>query len=294
MNMKHQEGTLTTLDGARLFTQQWLPDDQAKAVIVIAHGLAEHSSRYAHVARYLVQSGYAVYTFDQRGHGQSRGDRLGYFERFDLLSEDLRQYVELAQAEQKSGPPFLLGHSMGSLLALYYAIRHQTALKGLVVSGSLLNASEVANTTTRLLTRVLSAVAPQMGIAVIDSSTISKDQAVVRAYDLDPNNYRGKIRARVGAELMAATAEVLDNLERITLPILILHGGSDRLVPPGSSRVVYKRVGSADKTLKIYDGLYHEIFNEPEKDRVLADVLVWLETHRMASEPGTSTQGGQR
>jgi alpha-beta hydrolase superfamily lysophospholipase len=291
--MKHQESTLTTLDGVRLFTQQWLPDDQAKAVIVIAHGLAEHSSRYAHVARYLVQSGYAVYTFDQRGHGQSRGDSFGYFERFDLLSEDLRQYIELAQAEQKSGPPFLLGHSLGSLLALYYTIRYQTTLKGLISSGALVNANEVANTTTRLLTRVLSAVAPQMGIAVIDSSTISKDQAVVRAYDLDPNNYRGKIRARVGAELMAATAEVLDNLGRITLPILILHGGSDRLVPPGSSRVVYKRVGSADKTLKIYDGLYHEIFNEPEKDRVLADVLVWLETHRMASEPGTSAQGGQ-
>ena len=276
MIMKHQESTLTTPDGARLFTQQWLPDDQAKAVIVIAHGLAEHSTRYTHVARYFVQSGYAVYTLDQRGHGQSRGDTFGYFERFDLLSEDLRQYVELAQAEQKSGPPFLLGHSLGSLLALYYAIRYQTTLKGLISSGALVNANEVANATTRLLTRVLSAVAPQMGIAVIDSSTISKDQAVVRAYDADPNNYRGKIQARVGAEMMAATGDVLNNLERITLPILVLHGGADRLVPPRSSRVVYERVGSADKTLKIYDGLYHELLNEPEREAILAKIEAWI------------------
>jgi acylglycerol lipase len=291
--MKHQEKPLNTPDGARLFTQQWLPDDQVKDVIVIAHGLAEHSTRYAHVAAYLVQSGYAVYTLDHRGHGQSRGNTFGYFERFDLLSEDLRRYVELAQAEQKSGPPFLLGHSMGSLLALYYAVRYQTTLKGLVISGALVNSIDVANATTRLLVRVLSAIAPKMGIIVLDSSTISKDQAVVRAYDADPNVYRGKIRARVGAEMMAATDDVLNSLKRITLPILILHGGADRLVPPGSSRVVYERVGSADKTLKIYDGLYHDIFNEPEKDRVLADVLVWLETHRMASEPGTSAQGAQ-
>jgi acylglycerol lipase len=291
--MKHQEKPLNTPDGARLFTQQWLPDDQVKDVIVIAHGLAEHSTRYAHVATYLVQSGYAVYTLDHRGHGQSRGNTFGYFERFDLLSEDLRRYVELAQAEQKSGPPFLLGHSMGSLLALYYAVRYQTTLKGLVISGALVNSIDVANATTRLLVRVLSAIAPKMGIIVLDSSTISKDQAVVRAYDADPNVYRGKIRARVGAEMMAATDDVISSLKRITLPILILHGGADRLVPPGSSRVVYERVGSADKTLKIYDGLYHDIFNEPEKDRVLADVLVWLETHRMASEPGTSAQGAQ-
>jgi alpha-beta hydrolase superfamily lysophospholipase len=291
--MKHQEHTLTTPDGARLFTQQWLPDHQARDVVLIAHGLAEHSTRYAHVARYLVQSGYAVYALDHRGHGQSRGDTFGYFERFDWLSEDLRRYVELAQAEQKSGPPFLLGHSMGSLLALYYAVRYQATLKGLVISGALLNVTDVATTGTRLLVRVLSTIAPKTGIATLDSSAVSKDQAVVRAYDADPNNYRGKVRARVGAEMMAATDDVLSNLKQITLPILILHGGSDRLVPPGSSRSVYEQVGSADKTLKIYDGLYHEIFNEQEKDRVLADVLVWLETHRTASGPGVFPQGVQ-
>jgi acylglycerol lipase len=288
--MKHQESTLTTPDGARLFTQKWLPDDQAKDVIVIAHGLAEHSTRYAPVAGYLAQWGYAVYSFDLRGHGQSRGDTFGYFDRFDLLSEDLRRCVELAQAEQQSGPLFLLGHSMGSLLALYYAVRYQATLKGLVISGATVNSAEVTTATMRLLLRILSAVAPKTGVAMIDSSTISKDPAVVQAYDADPNVYRGKVRARVGAEMMAASGDVIRNLKRITLPILILHGGSDRLVPPGSSRSVYEWIGSADKTLKIYDGLYHEVYNEPEKNRVWADVLAWLETHRTAGGSSATAQ----
>ena len=132
--------------------------------------------------------------------------------------------------------------------------------------------------------RVLSQVAPKAGVRKIGSPTISRDQAVVQAYDSDPDVYRGQIPARVGAEWITATQYILSNLPRITLPALIMHGSADTLVPPVSSQIIYDRIGSADKTLKFYDGLYHEIFNEPEKARVLADVWVWLASHQGTSE----------
>ncbi len=284
--MQHQKSTFTAPDGFKLFTQQWVPDDTPKDLIILVHGLAEHSARYTYVAEYLVQAGYAVYTLDHRGHGQSRGDTFGYFERFDTLSEDLRRYIEWARAEQKSGLPFLLGHSMGSLLALYYGIRYPTTIKGIVVSAAPVNAAELVPPTTRLLARVLSRLAPKMGVSQLPSATISKDPAVVQAYDSDPNVYRSKVRARVGAEMFAAADYVRKNLHQLTLPVLVMHGTSDQLVPPGSSTTAFNGVSSADKTLKMYDGLYHEIFNEAEKNDVLADVVAWLDAHHSLTKTG--------
>jgi acylglycerol lipase len=282
--MKHQTSALNVADGAQMFTQSWVPDEAARGTIIIAHGYAEHSGRYTHVAEYFVHQGYAVYSFDQRGHGQSRGSERGYFERFETLCDDLRRYVEWVRSQERMGPLFLIGHSMGSMLALYYAARHQAILKGMVLSGTFLARNEDEPATTRALVRVLSQVAPRTGVREIDSSTLSKDQAVVRSYDTDPNNYRGKIPARVAAEWFSATRYILGNLQRVTLPVLILHGKADRLVSPGCSQQVHDRIGSPDKSLKFYDDLNHEIFNEPEKARVLADVWVWLASHQSTAE----------
>ncbi len=250
----------------------------------MTHGYAEHSGRYTHTAEYFVQQGYAVYSMDERGHGQSRGATLGYFDRFETLYDDLRRYIEWVRSQETMGPLFLIGHSMGGMLALYYTIQRQAMLKGLVLSGTLLVRDEDASGPLRLTGRLLSQIAPKMGIRDLDSSTISKDEAVVKAYDTDPNVYHGKIPARVAAEWYAASQHILSNLSRVTLPVLIMAGEADRLVSPSCSQMIYDRIGSPDKTLKFYDGLYHEIFNEPEKARVLADVWVWLASHQSTAE----------
>lgn len=276
--MRNQPGTLQTPDGFKLFTQQWLPDTPPTATLVIAHGYAEHSGRYAETAAYFVQQGYAVYALDHRGHGQSRGDGLGYFARFELLSDDLGSVVE--QARSQGGPLFLIGHSMGGLLALHYVIRQQPRLNGLVTSGALLDVGEGTPATQQSVGRVLSRLLPRLRVAPTDLTTVSKDQAVVRAYQNDPNVYHGNVAARVGIELIDAVAFVRANLNEVTLPILCLHGAMDKIVNPRCTQLIYDKVSSTDKTIKIYDGLFHEIFNEPEKARVLADVWVWLAEHQ--------------
>jgi alpha-beta hydrolase superfamily lysophospholipase len=287
--MGHYTATLTAADGTKLFTQRWTPPEGSKGTIVIAHGYADHSGRYQHTADYFVQQGYAVYALDHRGHGQSRGETFGYFERFEQLSDDLRHLMEWARSEERVGPLFLLGHSMGGLLSLYTVIHAQAMLKGLVLSGPLFPTSSTIALPMRILARTLSVIAPHTGTLAVDSSTISKDPEVVEAYNADPNVYHGKIPARVGAEWIAAADYTKANFSRITLPMLILHGSADRLVVPASSQVIYDGVASPDKTLKFYDGLYHEIMNEPEKQRVLADMWVWFASHHGTTELRAAT-----
>jgi acylglycerol lipase len=280
--MKHQIGTLTADDGTSLFIQHWLPDADSiiRGYIIIAHGYADHSGRFEHVAAYFVDQGYAVYAMDSRGHGQSRGKVLGYFERFDQLVDDLAGFAKHVYAQRATNRPlFLIGHSMGGLLSLYYVIRHKpplAMLRGLVTSGALLDAGESASgSQSFLLRQILSPLMPQQGV---------KDPAVVQAYDNDPNVYRGKLPARVTAEFIAAREYVVPNLGNIVLPILCMHGGADRLVSPKCTHLIYEKVSSPDKTIKIYDGLYHEIMNEPERARVLADIWVWLAAHGSTGE----------
>ena len=282
--MQHQTGRLTAADGLSLFTQSWKPDQGGKGTIVLVHGYAEHSGRYTHVADYFVQQGYNVHALDHRGHGQSRGETFGYFERFSLMRDDLHQFVEQIRSQGHTGPLFMIGHSMGGLLSLHYAIQHQAALNGLVTSGALLDAGGDAPGMQVAVARFLAQAVPKLGVVALDSATISKDPEVVKAYDNDPNVYRGKIRARVAAEFFTTVSYVRENLQKITLPILCMHGSLDRLVKPSCAQFIYDHVGSTDKRIKIYEGLYHEIFNEPERSRVMADVWVWLASHQGTGE----------
>ncbi len=279
--MKHETDTFHTSGSVKLFVQKWMPDGDPKGTLVIAHGLNEHSGRYWHVAEYLARHNFNVYALDHRGHGQSRGDTFGYFERFDILCEDLRRFIEWVRSVEKAGPLFLLGHSMGGLLALYYTVRYQAMLKGVIISGAPLTTGREIAKPTLWLGRLLNWVNPKAGVAqLLNTQDISRDAAVVKAYETDANVYLGKIRARVGTELLDAGAYVRANLRNITVPILILHGGADKVVSPTYAQVVYDDVSSADKKLKVYPGLYHEILNEPEKDRVLGEVWGWLFAHQ--------------
>jgi alpha-beta hydrolase superfamily lysophospholipase len=242
---------------------------------VLAHGASEHGGRYAWVAEQLAERGFATYVGDHRGHGRSSGARA-FVDRLDNVVRDLDRVVELAQQAHPGATTFLLGHSMGGAVALAYAIEHQDRLDGLVLSAPLA-AVEAASPVTRVAGRVLSTVAPRAGVYDIDSSGVSRDPAVVQDYDADPLNHHGKLPARTVAELTGAVARFPDQVGRLTLPILTMHGTADRLTPPEGSEMVLERAGSEDKSIIRYDGLFHELLNEPERQRVLDDAVAWMD-----------------
>jgi len=269
------QGFLEGAGGRRIFWQSWGAGAQPRAVIVIVHGASEHSDRYQYVAGALVADGYAVCALDHRGHGRSDGPRA-VIDRLDNAVADLDQLVVQAQDRHPGAPVYMLGHSMGATVALGYTLGHQQRLAGLILSGALA-ALAAAPAPLRLAGRLLSAIAPNTPLVAIDASLVSRDPDVVSAYVSDPLVYHGKLPARTVAVLAAAIDGFPDSVGAITLPTLILYGTADGLCPTSGSEMLGERIGAADKTVKAYDGLYHEILNEPERDEVLADIRGWLQ-----------------
>lgn len=277
--MKHEEGTFKGPRNARIYHQCWLPEADSRAILVIVHGLAEHSGRYANVVDHFVPSGYSVYGFDHPGHGRSEGARV-YVQRFEEYTDTLNMYFDMVRKREPGKPVFLIGHSMGGLIGALYLIDHQDELTGAVLSGPAVKVPENISPAVIFAGKILSALLPKFGLIPLEAEGVSRDPAVVQAYINDPHVYRGKTTARLAAELLRAMRRVMSEANRITLPILIVQGGEDRLVDPGGARMLHELAGSRDKKLNIYEGLYHEVFNEPEHEQVLKDVESWLEGHR--------------
>lgn len=274
MTAEHVEGRLDGTGGLELYWQAWLPESEARAVVVISHGVSEHSARYAHVGERLAGAGYAAYALDHRGHGRSQGKRV--MVNADEAVADLRAFIDVAAARSPGKPIYLLGHSMGAAIAIACAVRHQDALAGLMLSGALAD-PDAASPVTRGLSRVLSALTPGLGVYQLDHSAISRDPDVVRAFEQDPLVHHGKLPARTVAELTGAVRRFPDEVPALRLPLLVMHGGEDSLTTIAGSRMVHERASSSDKSLEIYDGLRHEILNEPEKERVLSEMIEWLD-----------------
>jgi len=276
--MEHKEGKFVGFKGLKLYYQCWLSDKKPKAVLLVAHGLAEHSGRYKNVVDYFVPRGYAVYALDHRGHGKSEGTR-SYVDKFNDYLIDLKAFFEMVRKDNKNTKIFLFGHSLGGTIATAYAVEHQDGLVGLMVSGSTLVPAPGVSPVLLAMAGLVSALVPKMGVTLLDASTISRDQSVVDAYVNDPLVFRGKIPARTGAELARMWKQMPDQMPKIKLPILIMHGLADQLSDPRGSKLLFERVGSRDKALKIYDNCYHEICNEPEHEQVLADMENWMTKH---------------
>jgi acylglycerol lipase len=262
----------------RLHTQRWLPDGAPRAVVVLAHGLAEHSGRYGELARHLTARGLALYGLDHRGHGRSEGPRAN-IERFAYVVADLATLIAAIRAADPSRPLFLLGHSMGGAVALSYALQNPTLLDGLVLSAPLLATDPKVPPLKRLAGHVLSVVAPSAGLLTLEAAAVSRDPVVVREYENDPLVFHAAIPARTLVELLAALKWLAARAPELRMPVLALHGTADRLVPLEFVAPVYERIGSPDRTVHRYEGLYHELFNEPERARVYADLAAWLDAH---------------
>ena len=280
--MLHETGEQSGCRGRRLHTQRWLPDGAPRAAVVLAHGLAEHSGRYGELARHLTARGLALYGLDHRGHGRSEGPRAN-IERFAYVVADLATLIAAIRAADPSRPLFLLGHSMGGAVALSYALQSPTLLDGLLLSAPLLATDPKVPPLKRLAGHVLSVVAPSAGLLTLEAAAVSRDPVVVREYENDPLVFHGAIPARTLVELLAALGWLAARAPELRMPVLALHGTADRLVPLEFVAPVYERLGSPDRTVHRYEGLYHELFNEPERARVYADLEAWLEAHLPAN-----------
>lgn len=276
--MRQVEGFIQGRKEVRLYFRGWIPDMHEKAVIVIVHGVAEHSGRYLGLANHLVSCGYAIYGFDLRNHGKSEGKK-GTVEHFSFFTDDLHIFLNQVRNQHPQKRIFLFGHSMGATISLAYSIRYQNGLAGLILSGSAIRFIPDIPLVLITLLWPLSVLMPELGIKKLDSSALSHDLEIIRSYDTDPLVFRGKLSARLAIELIWNMRKLEHQGRRIKIPLLLLHGEADQLVDPQGSRLMLERVSSPDKTLKLYPGLYHEILNEPQYLQVLVDIEHWLEQH---------------
>ncbi len=291
----HEQGHREIAAGRSAYWQAWLPRSRTRAVVVIVHGIHEHSGRYAHVGAWLAAAGFAAYAADHRGHGRSDGRRAN-IERMALIVADLGSFVRFTVERHPGVPVFMVGHSLGGLIALQWATEPsaaepRTRLDGLVVSGAAVEVM-VGSTMQRRLAGVLSALVPDLPVAAVDADQkISRDPEVVRAYRHDPLVYRGKVKARTGAEILATMVALPSRLSRLSVPLLLLHGTADRICALTGSAMVHDAVSSPDKTLRHYQGLYHEVFNEPERQAILTDLVSWLNQHLTPNRPSPHPAG---
>jgi acylglycerol lipase len=276
--MKTAEQSFTGKAGLRIHVSSWMPDSEAHTVIVLAHGFGEHAGRYANLVNVMVPAGYAVYAPDHRGHGRSEGHRA-FIDKFEYLLDDLDQVFAIAAKAHPGKKTFLIGHSMGGNIALASALRNQSRLAGLVLSGAAVTNDGVPKP-LMFIASLLGKIAPKLGVKQLAAAGISRDPKVVAAYLADPLVYSGKMPAGTGAALIATSNSYPARLPSLTIPLLVVHGSADEVVSVESGKTAHRLAGSKDKTLKIYDGLFHEVFNEPEHPTVLADVLSWLDAHR--------------
>jgi alpha-beta hydrolase superfamily lysophospholipase len=276
--MKHIEGNFTGVRDMNIYYQGWLPEGDVKAVLLVVHGLGEHSGRYLNVVDHFAPLGYAVYGLDHIGHGKSEGARE-IVQSFDDFTDTLTIFYKMVTEWQAGKPVFILGHSMGGLIISYYLLDHQEKFKGAVISAPLVEVGDSVSQMTIMMSKILSKLAPKVGVVALDVNGLSRDRAVVDAYVNDPLVFQGKTPARSGSEILSAMLRVNAEAGKISLPVIIVQGAEDILVAPSGAQLLFDNVSSADKTLKIYDELYHEIFNEPEREIVLKDVENWLEAH---------------
>ncbi len=268
----------SSADGTSLCADVYDPSDAGpgRGLLVLVHGFGEHRGRYHDTAGFLAQQGYQVACLDLRGHGESGGTRA-YVERFADYLQDVEAVIKEMGAQD---PVLLVGHSMGGLVALNYVLRHPERVRALALSSPFLGLKLKVPVWKRWLAQACSSVLPTLKVpSDLDPALLSHDPQVVAAYARDPLVVR-HATARWFTEVLAAQAEVLRAAPRVSVPTLFLCAGDDRVVDAAVSQRVFDRLpGSIDKMMTLYPGLYHEIFNEVERDRVLQDLATWLARH---------------
>jgi len=275
--MKHEEMQWQSKDGLKLFAQKWEPKGKVKGVICLVHGLGEHSSRYTHWVEKLNKAGYAFLSFDLRGHGRSEGQR-GHTPSYDHYADDVSILLENAAALYHGKPCFLYGHSLGGIIVLYYLIQRQPQLSGAIVTSAGLRNAIQEQKVKVLVARLLGRIMPKGSMASgLEQEALSRDAAVVEAYRSDPLVH-DRVSFGLGLSSINSIDYILNNANRINVPLLLMHGTADRLAYCSGSEELAGQV-SGDCTLKLFEVLYHEPHNEPEQEEVFASLKKWLNSN---------------
>jgi len=286
--MQPTKGTLRGQAGTKIAYVSYVPASP-KALAIVVHGYGEHIGRYRHVAAALAERGYAVYGVDHRGHGESGGVRCNV-ERFGYFVDDLHRVVERACADFPGLPAFMVAHSMGGLIAVNYAIAYQARLHGMVLSAPGLGGRDDMPPLLLKIAGLVARLAPGLQVTALSSgseSALSRDPQIQELFDADALCYHGKVKARMGNELLKAVAAAWAGVPSIRVPLLIMHGTADTIVPVANSQRLYEQVASEDKLLRLWDGGRHETFNELYKNEAIAEMLGWLDGHvAVVGEPG--------
>ena len=269
--------SFTNEDGLKIFYRHY-PTPNEKARLVIAHGLAEHSGRYGNIIERLFPKDISIWALDHRGHGQSDGPR-GHISSFDEYLSDLNGVIQIAKTDiPENIKCFLLGHSMGGLISLMFAMKHPDMIDGLIVSSPGLGMKVKVTGFKVVMGKIMSSIWPGLSLGnELDSSKISRDKEVVKKYDNDPLRH-SKVSARWFTEFLATMEKAHRLAPSMRVPILMQIAGDDHLVDGQASKSFYENLGSEDKALHYYEGLYHEVYNELEPDRkqVLDDLENWI------------------
>lgn len=273
--MKHSEFEFKTFDGLSLFGQSWQPEDRPRAVVCLVHGIGEHSGRYVHVADSLIQSGYALISFDLRGHGKSEGPR-GHIPSYEAIMQDISSLLEVSNKKFPQSPFFLYGHSLGGNLVLNYVLRRQSHLKGVIATAPWLRLAFEPPAFKIALGKITNYIWPSFSQkSGLDTKALSRNLKVVHAYENDPLVH-DHISARMFIGIYQSGQWALEHASEFSLPLLLMHGGDDKIISVEASREFANKINE-NCTLKVWDELYHEIHNEPEKEEVFKFLIDWLD-----------------
>jgi acylglycerol lipase len=271
-----QEQRIVGANGLKILIRSWHPATKARAVVAICHGVKSHSGYYTWVADQFVVNGLAVYALDLHGRGKSDGERF-YLDKFQDYLDDVNALIMLAKSREPGLPVFLLGHSAGGVVSSVYALEHQAELAGLICESFAFQvyAPEFA----LAVVKGLSHVAPHAHVLNLKTEDFSRDPKVVQFMLNDPLIAHEVQPTRTVAELVLADERLKREFPLITLPVLILHGTADKVTKPGGSQLFFDTAGSSDKTLKLYDGYAHDLLNDLGKEKVMADIQAWIDSH---------------
>lgn len=269
-----QEGFLPTHDGTQVYHQRWRPTGPAKAALVLIHGLGEHSSRYSNLVSALNTRAIAIYTMDNRGHGRTPGQR-GFIQHWSDLREDVRSLIQLTAVNEPGLPIFLMGHSLGGLIAFEYALHYPAGLCGLILSAPGLSTEGISPMILKI-SSLLSRVWPTLSLPTgLKATAISRDPAVVEAYTNDALVH-SITTPRLATEGVAAINDVVAHAPELKLPLLMLHGDADQIVPAQATRSVFNTISSSNKRYISYPGAYHEPHNDLGWQQVVQDIGDWI------------------
>ncbi len=260
-------------------------ETNVKGILAIVHGLGEHSGRYCRIVKGLTAAGYAVFGYDNQGHGKSEGQR-GHINRWQDYRDNTQAFLSLIRQQEPDAPLFLMGHSLGGLIVLDYVLRSADSaafnalnIQGLIVSAPPFQpATGTASRRRKVLARLLSGLLPRLSLSMdLSKGGLSRDPSVSDQAAEDPLTH-SSVTLRWGSEILSTLDWVKANIDRLDLPLLLTHGEADPIISPSGSEKIFQQVNSQDKTLKIYPGSYHEPHNDLDADTVVSDLLRWLET----------------